>query len=179
MRGQGEKWCSSLRIYVLVSLAGQEGRKEKRQRRIRNMRRGVRLVVSTWRVMPRRPACPTVSPIYNLCTRAALPCITLLTLSSFFFFFQFCRGLGRWVGDHPQEDLTRFGYTSERKLVATLRIPPIFWRDVGTYCLNMATSEFFLHNVVIWAHFPLYHFAPLSFFFGQDVKIWLFFFFLC
>jgi hypothetical protein len=75
----------------------------------------------------------------------------------FFLFFQFCRGLGRWVGDHPQEDLTRFGYTSERKLVATLRIPPIFWRDVGTYCLNMATSKKFLHNVVIWAHFPLYH----------------------
>jgi len=21
-----------------------------------------------------------------------------------FFFFQFCRGLGRWLGDHPQED---------------------------------------------------------------------------
>jgi hypothetical protein len=87
MRGKGAKWSSSLRIYVLVSLAGQEGREEKRQRRIRSMRRGVRLVVSTWRVMPRRPACPTVSPTYNLRTRAALPYIALLTLSSFFFNF--------------------------------------------------------------------------------------------
>ncbi|CAK9254022.1 unnamed protein product [Sphagnum jensenii] len=66
MRGRGDKWSSSLRIYVLVSLAGQEGRKEKRQRRTSSMRRGVRLVVSTWRLMPRRPACPTVWPTYNL-----------------------------------------------------------------------------------------------------------------
>ncbi len=95
-----------------------------------------------------------------------------------FFFFSILQGLGRWLGDHPQEDVTRFGYTSERKLV---RIPPIFWRPVGTYCLNMATSEFFDFKIFSSLCIDL---GPLSFciictsvffFFGQDVKFWLLF----
>jgi hypothetical protein len=49
---------------------------------------------------------------------------------------------GRWVGIHPQEDLARFGYTSDRT-VEKFRFDAIVWRHATTYCLNMATSKRF------------------------------------
>jgi hypothetical protein len=58
---------------------------------------------------------------------------------------------GWWVGDHPQGDL--FGYRSESTL-ELFRILAMFWRHVGTYCLNMANSVFFfLWNMVTISYF--------------------------
>jgi hypothetical protein len=49
---------------------------------------------------------------------------------------------GGWVGIHPQEDLARFGYTSDRT-VEKFYFHAIVWRHATSYCLNMATSKRF------------------------------------
>ncbi len=61
---------------------------------------------------------------------------------------------GRWVNDHPQEDLAKFGYRSERK-VEMFRNYVIFWWYARIYCPNMAISEIKSNscNVELWAIF--------------------------
>ncbi len=49
---------------------------------------------------------------------------------------------GRWVGNHPQEDLAKFGYRLERT-IEILRISNTIWLCIGTDCLNMVISFFF------------------------------------
>ncbi len=45
------------------------------------------------------------------------------------------------TGNHPQEELAKFGYLSERK-VENFKNPTIFQQLFAeTYCLNMASSE--------------------------------------
>jgi hypothetical protein len=44
------------------------------------------------------------------------------------------------ISDHPQEELAKFGYKSERK-VESFKIPSIVWWPIGTYCLNMALKK--------------------------------------
>lgn len=90
----------------------------------------------------------------------------------------------RWVGDPPLECLAKFGYRSDGE-VETFGIPPLIWRVVETYSLNLATcwnlfSKFgdfiyiyfpLIPNVMTWAHF-LFLFVPLTPFIfpGQVVK---------
>jgi hypothetical protein len=40
---------------------------------------------------------------------------------------------------HPQEDLAKFGYKSERK-IENFKNVAIFLQPSGTYCLNMVIS---------------------------------------
>jgi hypothetical protein len=40
-----------------------------------------------------------------------------------------------------QEDLAKFGYTSERKVEKFKNHALKFWRNATTYCLNMVTSQ--------------------------------------
>lgn len=49
------------------------------------------------------------------------------TLSRVFFSPQFCK-----VGNHPQEDLTHFGYKSKRAL-EKFRIHAMFWQHARTF----------------------------------------------
>ncbi len=44
------------------------------------------------------------------------------------------------IGDHPQEELAKFGYSSQRKVINFLKNLALFWRPAGTYCLNMEIS---------------------------------------
>ncbi len=44
------------------------------------------------------------------------------------------------TGDHPQEEIAKFGYMPERK-VQHFKNPPIFWQLAGTHCLNVVISE--------------------------------------
>jgi hypothetical protein len=81
---------------------------------------------------------------------------------------------GRWVDDHPQEDLAKFGYRSERK-VEMFRNYVIFWWYARIYCPNMAISEIKSNscNVELWAIFSkiTLHICHIGLFFGhQDVK---------
>jgi hypothetical protein len=70
-----------------------------------------------------------------------------------FFVFFFCSNLlGRWVGNHPQEDVAKLSYTSERKIKKRFRNHVIFWQHPTTYCLNQATSIFSPHNVMTMGH---------------------------
>jgi hypothetical protein len=46
----------------------------------------------------------------------------------------------RHIGDHPQEELAKFGYSSQRKVINFLKNLALFWRPAGTYCLNMEIS---------------------------------------
>jgi hypothetical protein len=64
--------------------------------------------------------------------------------SRFFFFVQFC-GVATLAIKHPQKELIKFGL--ERK-VEKIRNPAMFWQPAGTYCLNMAISDFF--SLEIW-----------------------------
>ncbi len=59
--------------------------------------------------------------------------------------FCFSNLWGRQVGDHPHDDIMKFGYKLERK-VEKLRIPPLFWQHSWT-SLNMVTLEFFF---IVW-----------------------------
>jgi hypothetical protein len=54
------------------------------------------------------------------------------------FFFQIL--WGRCCSDHPQEDLAKFGYRSERK-EEKFRNPAIFWQHALTYCLTLVISK--------------------------------------
>jgi hypothetical protein len=67
---------------------------------------------------------------------------------------------GSWVGNHPQQDLAKFGYWSKKKVgkfsqiwvhvrqrVEKVKNHAIFLRQARTYCLNMATSKKFPHHV--------------------------------
>jgi hypothetical protein len=77
----------------------------------------------------------------------------------------------RWVGDPPLECLAKFGYRSDGE-VKTYGIPPLIWRLVETYSLNLATLfiYFLTPNVLTWAPFLL-PFVPVTpFFSGQVVK---------
>ncbi len=62
---------------------------------------------------------------------------------------------GRWVADHPQENLAKFGYKLERTL-EILRISNMIWLCIGTDCLNMVISFFFFsQNIEALGHlFP-------------------------
>jgi hypothetical protein len=67
------------------------------------------------------------------------------------------------IGDHPQEELAKFGYRSERKLkIENWKNLATFWCPIGTYCPKFGDS-FFLNprNFVILAHLfqkcPLYN----------------------
>jgi hypothetical protein len=72
-------------------------------------------------------------------------------------------------GDHPQEELAKFGYRSERK-VEKSKNPAIIWQPAETYCPNMAISE-----IVTLVHFfrknPFYELNWILFFCWQVVKI--------
>ncbi len=65
----------------------------------------------------------------------------------------------------------------KEEIFKKIRIPPIFWQDVGTYCLNIAI--FFSHTMRTLACFlqkqkkknPLYHLVCLHLMCHQDVKI--------
>jgi hypothetical protein len=51
----------------------------------------------------------------------------------------------------------------------------MFWQPLGTYCLNMATFEFFFpQNVATWAYFskenPLYPLQKIKFL-NKDLQI--------
>ncbi len=54
----------------------------------------------------------------------------------------------RWVVEcnHPQEDLTKFGYRSKRK-VEKCRNLTIFWQHPRTYCLNGVISDFDIRDI--------------------------------
>ncbi len=54
---------------------------------------------------------------------------------------------------HPQEELGKFGYRSEKK-IQIFQHTPIFWQSTETYCLNMAISG---------KKNPLYVFLPKKF----------------
>jgi hypothetical protein len=58
---------------------------------------------------------------------------------SYFFFLDPASGC---TGDHPQEELAKFGYRSERK-VEQFKNHAIYIY-IGTYCLNMTIPEIFL-----------------------------------
>jgi hypothetical protein len=48
---------------------------------------------------------------------------------------------GRYVGDHPQEDLAKLGYRTEESQ-RILKIPTIYFGNMlETYCLNMTNSK--------------------------------------
>jgi len=55
------------------------------------------------------------------------------------------------VIDHPQDELAKFGYRSEKK-VKNFKNLAIVWRFAETYCLNMAISGnvFYNQNLKIW-----------------------------
>jgi hypothetical protein len=59
-----------------------------------------------------------------------------------------------WVGDPPLECLAKFGYRSDGE-VKKFGIPPLIWRLVETYSLNLVTLfiYFLTPNVVTWACF--------------------------
>jgi len=56
-----------------------------------------------------------------------------------FSFFQFHDVAGTLV-IHPQEELAKFGYKSERK-IENFKNVAIFLQASGTYCLNMVISR--------------------------------------
>jgi hypothetical protein len=39
------------------------------------------------------------------------------------------------MGDHPQEELAKFGYRSQRKVIFFKNLA-LFWQPAGNYCLN-------------------------------------------
>ncbi len=56
----------------------------------------------------------------------------------FNWFFQFCNVVGRYSGDHPEEELLKFGYRSERKV--ELKKESCY---ILATCWNMVISEYF------------------------------------
>ncbi len=71
-------------------------------------------------------------------------------------FFNFVR----WVScQSSTRGLRKLGYMLEMKVDFSFGFFQLFWWHIGTYCLNMATSNLFPHNVVTWA------------FFSQEVKV--------
>jgi hypothetical protein len=56
----------------------------------------------------------------------------------FNWFFQFCDVVGQYSGDHPQEELLKFGHRSERKVELKKESCYIF-----ATCWNMVISEYF------------------------------------
>jgi hypothetical protein len=67
------------------------------------------------------------------------------------------------TGNHPQEELAKFGYRSERK-VKKFKNPAIIWQPAaGTYCLDMVILFFF--NSSKSAH--------LDSFFSQKCFLWV------
>jgi hypothetical protein len=60
------------------------------------------------------------------------------------FFWGFLSG---WIGNHPWEDLAKFGYSSERTSVL-FWISSFLWWHRGTCCLNMAISVSFSSKYV-------------------------------
>jgi len=78
------------------------------------------------------------------------------------------------TGDHPQEDLAKFGYRSERK-VEYCWYPIIYWRQSRTNNLNIMNSTFFWSpNMKTLSHFfkkaLLYTSCSHPFFGHQVVK---------
>lgn len=61
-------------------------------------------------------------------------------------FFLFSILWGRWIGDHPQDNLAIFGYWAERKVEKSWN-PTIFWQNAGTYDLNLAISKKILFKI--------------------------------
>jgi hypothetical protein len=64
----------------------------------------------------------------------------------FFFFFQICEVGGLAIAH--KENLAKFGYTSKRP-IEKVGNRAIIWLYATIYCLNMATSKTFPHNVAI------------------------------
>jgi len=62
--------------------------------------------------------------------------------------FIFSNLWARWVGHQPQEDLAKFGYKLERKVLKNLGFLLHIWHHIGTYCLNMATFRTF--SLIMW-----------------------------
>jgi len=57
----------------------------------------------------------------------------------------------RWVGKSCPSELSHIQICLEDE--GGSRISPIIWWLVGIYFVNMITLDFFLHNMVTWAHF--------------------------
>ncbi len=66
------------------------------------------------------------------------------------------------VIDHPQEELAKFGYRSEKK-VEKFKILAVVWQFAETYCSNMAISGnvFYKQNLKIWQLWHSYSDSPL------------------
>jgi hypothetical protein len=64
----------------------------------------------------------------------------------FLFFPQICEVGGLAIAH--EKDLAKFGYTSKRP-IEKFRNHAIIWLYATIYCLNMATSKTFPHNVAI------------------------------
>jgi hypothetical protein len=62
-----------------------------------------------------------------------------MSSSGFFFFFFWILWCSH-IDNHPQGELTKFGYRSERT-VEIFKNPDMFWCPAGTYFLNMVISE--------------------------------------
>jgi polyferredoxin len=50
---------------------------------------------------------------------------------------------GRWFCNHPQEDLTKFGYMSKKKIKKFKHLP-IFWQHAIIYVLHSISNFFFI-----------------------------------
>ncbi len=74
----------------------------------------------------------------------------------------------RWIGEHAQEDLAKFGYRSKRQ-VEFIWSPATYWQHARTYGPNKVNSTFFLFSseygdvVVSSQKNPLNKLQPLFF----------------
>ncbi len=59
-----------------------------------------------------------------------------------FKFLSVCSSAYYNTGNHPWEELAKFGYRSERK-VEKFKNPAIFWQPAGICCINMVTLALF------------------------------------
>jgi hypothetical protein len=73
---------------------------------------------------------------------------------------------GKWTGNHPQENLAKFGYKSERKVNVFWNLT-ILWWHARTYHLNLTNFLKIPRNIATLGHFPpinpLYRVATLYF----------------
>jgi hypothetical protein len=81
--------------------------------------------------------------------------IQAVRVSSFF-----CSNLwGRRVGNHPDEELAKFGYRSERKLEKLMNCA-LFWQHARTYCLNIVNSIFFPKKAFVSTTLAFFYLLP-------------------
>jgi hypothetical protein len=70
---------------------------------------------------------------------------------------RFCGGWGgggcilrrSQTGDRPEEDLVKFGYRPNIKVIKR-KNPSVFWLPAGTYCRNLVISKIKNKKIEIW-----------------------------